>query len=335
MNNLSLHQNQRILQNSSFDSTDLFLIFKLNDSKYAVSADCVLEVMKLPYLEYPQKLPNNYIGLLKYNNIMINILDLRFYLNVPIQKYDENHELIIIKTDESIFGIITEKITDTKNIKPFSTEIIQNPLGPVDKIYCEENISIVNLYRLEKILQDGTDESTINVQELFPKEKSALEIMKRREKALSEKSNFDLVKNILANDKYILFAIDDSILSVNITYVREVLKNKKITNVPCAKNYIHGLIGLHGDFIPIIDLQNFVEGTTHVPPDNAIIIVESENVRIGFAVDKIFEIFEFSEDEIESHKVPKKYVYSEIIHEGKLIYVLNMKALLQDERLFT
>ena len=121
MNNLSLHQNQRILQNNSFDSTDLFLIFKLNDSKYAVSADCVLEVMKLPYLEYPQKLPNNYIGLLKYNNIMINILDLRFYLNVPIQKYDENHELIIIKTDESIFGIITEKITDTKNIKPFST----------------------------------------------------------------------------------------------------------------------------------------------------------------------------------------------------------------------
>ena len=44
------------------------LYFQIGENKYAINTSNVLEIMKLPALDYPQKLPNNIIGLLKYNN---------------------------------------------------------------------------------------------------------------------------------------------------------------------------------------------------------------------------------------------------------------------------
>ena len=74
------------------------LYFSIGGNKYAINSDNVLEIMKLPQLDYPQKLPNNIVGLLKYNNFVINVVDIRFYLNMEVQPYSTNNELIIIKT---------------------------------------------------------------------------------------------------------------------------------------------------------------------------------------------------------------------------------------------
>ena len=60
------------------------LYFQVGENKYALNTSSVLEIMKLPALDYPQKLPNNIIGLLKYNNFVINVVDIRFYLNIEI-----------------------------------------------------------------------------------------------------------------------------------------------------------------------------------------------------------------------------------------------------------
>ena len=105
------------------------LYFTLSDNKYAIPLKNIVEVMKLPALEYPQKLPNNIIGVLKFNNININILDVRFYLDIPVTNYSVNTKLIVVKTDESIFGIVAdniENIMDFDNSKierlPFITE---------------------------------------------------------------------------------------------------------------------------------------------------------------------------------------------------------------------
>ena len=96
------------------------LYFQIGDNKYAVNSDNVLEIMKLPALDYPQKLPNNIIGLLKYNNFVISVLDVRFYLNTQVTPYSINNELLIIRTDEVIFGIITDRVL---GILPFDSAL--------------------------------------------------------------------------------------------------------------------------------------------------------------------------------------------------------------------
>ena len=106
--------------------------------------------MKLPALDYPQKLPNNIIGLLKYNNFVINVVDIRFYLNINVTPYTSNHELLIVKTDEVILGIVTDKII---GILPFDTAL-QDQIPFVDNKmiieslykYNNETIFIFNIY---------------------------------------------------------------------------------------------------------------------------------------------------------------------------------------------
>jgi len=97
------------------------LYFQIGDNKYAINSENILEIMKLPALDYPQKLPNNIIGLLKYNNFVINVVDVRFYLNIDVLPYNTHNELLIVKTDEVIFGIITDKVI---GIIPFESSNI-------------------------------------------------------------------------------------------------------------------------------------------------------------------------------------------------------------------
>ena len=125
------------------------LYFQIGESKYAIDSANVLEIMKLPALDYPQKLPNNIVGLLKYNNFVINVVDIRFYLNIEVTPYNTNNELLIVKTDETIFGIITDKVV---GIIPFNSAMIDtipyvDSKTIIDSLYKfnEETIFIINI----------------------------------------------------------------------------------------------------------------------------------------------------------------------------------------------
>ena len=133
------------------------LYFSIGKNKYAVNSDNVLEIMKLPALEYPQKLPNNVLGLLKYNNFVINVVDIRFYLNMEVTPYNINNELLIVKTDEIILGLITDKIIGIQSFNSALTDALPfvDNKTVVDSIYKykDDTIYIINIYALENILR--------------------------------------------------------------------------------------------------------------------------------------------------------------------------------------
>ena len=125
------------------------LYFQIGENKYAINSDNILEIMKLPALDYPQKLPNNIVGLLKYNNFVINVVDIRFYLNIEVPPYTVHNELLIVKTDEIIFGIITDQVI---GILPFDTAQMDaipfvDSKMVIDSLYKynQETIFIINI----------------------------------------------------------------------------------------------------------------------------------------------------------------------------------------------
>ena len=130
------------------------LYFQVGNNKYAVNSENVLEIMKLPALDYPQKLPNNIVGLLKYNNFVINVVDVRFYLNIDVKPYTPQNELLIVKTDELIFGIITDKVIGILRFDSTLVDAIPyaDATTVVDSLYKinQETIFIINIYSVEK-----------------------------------------------------------------------------------------------------------------------------------------------------------------------------------------
>lgn len=322
-----------------------YLYFNLGSHKYAINTLQVVDIMKLPYLDYPQKLANNVIGLLTYNSFTINVLDLRFYLDIKVTPYSVNNQLLIVKTDESIFGLIIDKAEDIISLEQSKIETFDSHGGDkvIEFIYKigNESVSIINLNVLENIVKDGNLTSDVDIPSLFPTDDDSRYKLTQRSNALHEKANFDLFKDVFSQDRFISFLLDDSIYCINFEYIKEFLKDYSITKVPCNLDYIAGIIALRGDFVSVVDTKKFLglsEKASYVnftDAKNNIIIIETSDFKMGFLVDEIFEIINIPEDskKKKSSGTPK-YIQGEVIMDKKLYTILDIKNILSDERFF-
>lgn len=322
-----------------------YLYFNLGSHKYAINTLQVVDIMKLPYLDYPQKLANNVIGLLTYNSFTINVLDLRFYLDIKVTPYSVNNQLLIVKTDESIFGLIIDKAEDIiyleqSKIETFDSHGQDKVIEFIYKIG-NESVSIINLNVLENIVKDGNLTSDVDIPSLFPTDDDSRYKLTQRSNALQEKANFDLFMDVFSQDRFISFLLDDSIYCINFEYIKEFLKDYSITKVPCNLDYIAGIIALRGDFVSVVDTKKFLglsEKASYVnftEAKNNIIIIETSDFKMGFLVDEIFEIINIPEDlkKKKSSGTPK-YIQGEVIMDKKLYTILDIKNILSDERFF-
>ena len=328
------------LNNNNFE-VQQNLYFTLSDNKYAIPLKNVVEVMKLPALDYPQKLPNNIIGVLKFNNININILDVRFYLDVPVTKYSVENKLIVVKTDESIFGIVVdniENIIDFENSKierlPFVSD---NKI--IDSLYHieEQTVSILNMYALEQVLRQGYETKDVDIKNLFPTDEKSVEIFNSRAKYLVTKLNNSVAQTAFVNDKFVTFALNETSYCINLKYVKEVTNKTNIIQLPCSPDYIEGLMTVRGDFITVINFKKFLNLTkTDYSQKPKVIIVDSEQYKIGFLVDEIFEIADIPEELIDNKKtsIEDSFISSEIIRGNDIQLLINMEKVMSDEKIF-
>lgn len=314
------------------------LYFQIGENKYAINSANVLEIMKLPALDYPQKLPNNIIGLLKYNNFVINVVDIRFYLNIDVTPYNTHNELLIVKTDEVIFGIITDSII---GILPFDTALVdQIPFVDNKMIieslykYNNETIFIVNIYSLENLLkQHSVTNQDFDVLSLFPKDNISQALMLKRTQSIAAKSSLRLASGELhAKNKYISFNLNNDFYCIALDYVTEVLKDTTITNVPGTPDFIEGIMNLRGDYITVINLKRFLGLPEEVINEKKpVIIIQCNELKLALLIDRINELFDYQE--IESNDSSESYYANEFIYNKMLYTVLNIEKISSDKRI--
>lgn len=316
------------------------LYFMLGGNKYAVNTANVLEIMKLPALDYPQKLPNNIIGLLKYNNFVINIVDIRFYLDIEVTPYTPDNELIIVKTDEIIFGIITDKVVGLSAYESTNVDTIPfvDNKTIIDSIYKQnqETIFIINIYSIENRLKQTIKADDIDIQALFPKEEHAVTIMKNRTQAIAEKTKFSLMSGELhSKKKLISFNLNNDTYCITLDYVKEVLKDTSVTNVPGTPDFIEGIMNLRGDYITVLNLKKFLNihktEQKNEFDKTPVIIVSCNDMELAFLIDKINELFEVSEDKLLGEG--DGYFANEFILNNNPYTILNIEKIFTDKKI--
>lgn len=327
------------MNNSNYieQKKNIHLCFEIGGSKYAINSSNVLEILKLPKLDYPQKLPNNIIGLLKYNNFVINIVDIRFYLQIAVTPYTAQSELLIVKTDETIFGIITDKVY---GILPFESSMIDTiPFTDKKMIidtlykYNQETVFIVNVFSIEKLLKEHNEWQECDIPSLFPKDKISEEILNKRAIEISDKSKFKIASSELqTKNKYISFNLNKDLYCISLNNVTEVLKDTSITRVPGTPDFIEGIMNLRGDYITVINLNKFFElNASKISDKNPVIIIENNEFKVAFLIDKINELFELQDKNIVENS--EGYFSGEFIHNDALYTILNIDKIISDKRI--
>lgn len=313
------------------------LYFQVGDNKYAVNSENVLEIMKLPALDYPQKLPNNIVGLLKYNNFVINVIDIRFYLDIEVRPYTVHNELLIVKTDELIYGIITDKVI---GILPFDSAYVDaipyaDSNTVIDSLYKinNETIFIINIYSVENLLKKHQEWAKVEIPKLFPQDETSKAIMAKRTLEVVNKSTMKLASSELhVKNKYISFNLNSNTYCIALDYVKEVLKDTSITNVPGTPDFIEGIMNLRGDYITVINLKNFLGLEAGVVAEKKpVIIIKCNELKLAFLIDKINELFEFQQDDI--NDLSDGYFSNEFIYNNTLYTILNVEKIASDKRI--
>ena len=137
-------------------------------------------------------------------------------------------------------------------------------------------------------------DSSVDILSLFPQDDLSKSIMNRRTLAIADKFALQLAScELHARNKYISFNLNKDSYCIELSYIKEVLKDASITRVPGIPDYIEGIMNLRGDYIT--------------------------------------EMFEFLEDELP--EFGDGYFSNEFIYNETLYTVLNVDKITSDKRI--
>jgi purine-binding chemotaxis protein CheW len=91
----------------------------------------------------------------------------------------------------------------------------------------------------------------------------------------------------------IRFRVGDSFYGIDLSHMREICKADVISVIPCTPKFVLGLIHVHGEITPVIDLMTFFgfRRVNPLPQPTMIIVLELQKVMLGVAVDELEEVY--------------------------------------------
>ena len=112
------------------------------------------------------------------------------------------------------------------------------------------------------------------------------------------------IAEITEATQHLTFKLDEEILALDISKVREVLEFTSVTKVPQTPDFMCGVINLRGGVVPVVDLRlKFGMPKAEKTVNTCIIIVEvsldGETTVLGALADSVQEVLELEPDQIE------------------------------------
>lgn len=135
----------------------------------------------------------------------------------------------------------------------------------------------------------------------------------------------------------VTFSTGDEEFGVDILKVQEIILPMAITKVPKAPEFVEGVINLRGKVIPVIDLRRrFGLKSKAQDKYTRIIVIEINQMIVGFVVDSISEVLRIPASTVEPPPPVVAGLESEYISgvgklEDRLLILLDLDRLLSRE----
>ncbi|MBP1753685.1 MAG: cheW4 [Firmicutes bacterium] len=100
-------------------------------------------------------------------------------------------------------------------------------------------------------------------------------------------------------DRYLTFLIGEECYGFEIKHVTEIIGIQAITEIPELPEYVKGIINLRGKIIPVMDVRlRFKKETLIYNDRTCVIVVDVNDISIGFIVDQVAEVMSIPEEDI-------------------------------------
>ncbi len=149
--------------------------------------------------------------------------------------------------------------------------------------------------------------------------------------------NSKLSKRKTQGGKYLTFSLGHEVYAFEILSVVEIIGFMEITVIPQIPKFILGVINLRNNVIPIMDLRARFQMASKEPDDETVfIILQTNNGSMGVMVDKVLDVVNISEVNIENTpdfgtKINTDFILGLGKINSKVIILLSIKEVLTKE----
>lgn len=123
---------------------------------------------------------------------------------------------------------------------------------------------------------------------------------------LKEKLDMDLLEEDYEEDedtqadKFLTFILGQEEYGIEIKYVTEIIGIQNIAEVPDMPHYIKGVINLRGKVIPVMDVRlRFGLQEREYDDRTCIIVINIDEQSVGLIVDRVSEVLDIPEAQVE------------------------------------
>jgi len=134
----------------------------------------------------------------------------------------------------------------------------------------------------------------------------------------------------------LVFHLGSESYAVEVRYVHQVRPVDRLTPVPCAPNFVIGVINLQGEILSLLDFRRFLgvteEGITDLME---VIVVEAAGLKIGLMANRVdavkwFPLEDFEEPPATVNQIGAQFIKG-VTSDGLIL--LDLEAILGDERI--
>ncbi len=138
-------------------------------------------------------------------------------------------------------------------------------------------------------------------------------------------------------NKYLTFVLGEEEYGLEILRVKEIIGLMTITKVPKMPKYVRGVINLRGVVIPVVDLRlKFGMASIEDTKETCIIVVDLGETLIGVVVDKVSEVLDIDDTQIDEAPsfgahVDTSFIYGIGKTKDKVVILLDIAKALVSE----
>lgn len=141
----------------------------------------------------------------------------------------------------------------------------------------------------------------------------------------------------MATLQQVIFKLDNEEYGIDIMKVNGIEKYHEVVKVPNSPVYVEGIINLRGEVLPIYSLRKKFNLEKKVPDEETkIIVVYTNDMKVGFVVDSVQEILHIDLENIETAPkmvtgISRKYIKSIAKQENRMIILIDIDLVVSDE----
>ncbi len=137
--------------------------------------------------------------------------------------------------------------------------------------------------------------------------------------------------------QYLTFQLGEELYASKLTQAKEIIKPRKITDVPNTEEHILGVINLRGQIVPVLNLKKRLGLKSNGSKDNSIYDEEEQRIIIGIVnnvftgvlVDSVKGVVKVNDEEIEKVAANEKTINNEYVKgviqiDKKLLIIIDL-----------